>query len=80
MEEGEGFRHGSEDPGGEDSEDNTQSMGRVRRNPRGAAHPGRSGSRVRPTSPARLQASAFSRSCSCLMAPVYCCKVSAAPV
>lgn len=70
MEEGEGFRHGSEDLGGEDSEDNTHSVGHMRRNARGPAHPGRSGSRVRPTSPAKLQASAVPRSCSCLM-PQY---------
>ncbi|CAL5228881.1 g12095 [Coccomyxa viridis] len=54
MKEGQGFRHGSEDPAEEDSLDrtqsngldNTQSMGRARRTPRGpAAYSGRSGSR-----------------------------------
>ena len=44
MEEGEGFRQGSEISGEEDSQDNTQSVGRVKRPPRSA--PGRSGSRV----------------------------------
>ena len=57
MKEGQGFRHGSEDPAEEDSLDrtqsngldNTQSMGRARRTPRGpAAYSGRSGSRVSP--------------------------------
>ncbi len=55
MKEGQGFRHGSEDPAEEDSLDrtqsngldNTQSIGRARRTPRGPpAYSGRSGSRV----------------------------------
>ena len=55
MREGQGFRHGSEDTADEDSLDrtqsngldNTQSIGRARRTPRGPiAYPGRSGSRV----------------------------------
>jgi hypothetical protein len=61
MEEGAGFRHGSEDLGVEDSEDNTQSMGRVRRNTRGPAHPGRSGSRVPPPSLQDLASLLFPR-------------------
>ena len=57
MREGQGFRHGSEDPAEEDSldrtqsngMDNTQSIGRVRRTPRGPpGYSGRSGSRVSP--------------------------------
>ena len=57
MKEGQGFRHGSEDPAEEDSLDrtqsngldNTQSIGRARRTPRGPpAYSGRSGSRVSP--------------------------------
>lgn len=57
LKEGQGFRHGSEDPAEEDSLDrtqsngldNTQSLGRARRTPRGPpAYSGRSGSRVSP--------------------------------
>ena len=44
MEEGEGFRQGSEGSGEEDSQDNTQSAGPAKRPPRAA--PVRSGSRV----------------------------------
>ena len=44
MEEGEGFRPGSEGSGEEDSQDNTQSAGRIKAPPRAA--PVRSGSRV----------------------------------
>lgn len=47
MEEGQGFRHVSEDPGDQDSDDRTQSIGHGKRTPRGpSAYPGRSGSRV----------------------------------
>lgn len=49
MEEGQGFRHGSEDPREEDSQEATHSIGRAKRTPRGGrAFPGRSGSGVRP--------------------------------
>ena len=68
MEEGEGFRQGSEGSGEEDSQDNTQSAGPVKRPPRAA--PVRSGSRVgAPAAPDMLHAG----SCAASDHPLHAC-------